>query len=51
MATKKPRQIEYMCSQCGIKQVRPAFTGKPAPGKCNRRPGDKPHVWTINRKM
>lgn len=51
MATQKPRQIEYICSYCGRKEVRPATTGKPALGKCPRKQGDKPHTWTVNKKM
>ena len=48
MATKI---IEYMCSHCGQKAMRYVVQGKPEPGKCPRRNGDKPHVWTINRKF
>lgn len=42
------KRIEYMCSHCGKKETRFVSMGKPQPGKCPRRQGDKPHVWTIN---
>ncbi len=51
MVAKKPSKVEYMCSQCGRKEIRPIATGKPLPGKCPRKQGNKPHSWVVNRKM
>ena len=48
MATKR---IEYTCSHCGKKEIRFVSMGKPQPGKCPRKKGDKPHSWTVNRKF
>lgn len=49
MATKR---IEYMCSQCGKKEMRFVSQGKPQPGKCPRSTGGtKPHRWTVNRRL
>lgn len=48
MATKR---IEYMCSYCGKKELRFVSMGKPQPGKCPRKKGDKPHTWTVNRRL
>ena len=48
MATKR---IEYMCSHCGKKEIRFVSMGKPQPGKCPRKQGDKPHSWKVNRKF
>jgi len=42
--------IEYMCTYCGKKETRSSSMGRPNPGKCPRKKGDKPHSWTINRK-
>lgn len=50
----KPKKIvttEYMCTYCGRKQLRNSFLGRPLPGKCDRRNGDQPHRWVINRKF
>ena len=43
--------IEYMCRYCGAKMLRTAQSGRPSPGKCPRKTGDKPHSWVINRKL
>ena len=45
------KRIEYMCSHCGKKEVRQANMGRPQPGRCPRKQGDKPHSWVINRKF
>ncbi len=42
--------IEYMCTACGKKETKSATTGRPMPGKCPRKTGDRPHSWVINRK-
>lgn len=44
-------KIEYMCSYCGKKEIKTSLQGRPMPGKCPRRQGDKPHIWRINRKL
>lgn len=51
MANKTPQHVEYMCSQCGNKQVRRIGTGKPLPGTCPKKTGKKPHSWVVNRKF
>ena len=43
--------IEYMCRYCGAKMLRSAQSGKPSPGKCPRKTGDRPHSWIINRRL
>ena len=50
MATPSPRK-EWMCTACGKKEIRYVSAGRPQPGKCPRKKGDKPHSWTVNRKM
>ena len=45
------KRIEYMCSFCGKKEVRTDAMGRPAPGKCPRKEGDKPHSWRKNREI
>ena len=45
------RHIEYMCSYCGMRKIRGKEAGRPEPGKCPRKKGDKPHSWRINRKL
>lgn len=44
------KMVEYMCSYCGKKVTRSLRFGRPDPGKCPRKTGDKPHSWVINRK-
>ncbi len=57
MALLKPdERIEYMCTYCGTKVIRAKSTGRPAPGKCARKPKNsagqmRPHTWIINRKI
>ena len=45
------KRIEYMCSQCGKKELRFVSSERPQPGKCPRREGNKPHTWVINRQF
>lgn len=45
------KRIEYMCSYCGKKVVRSSSLGRPAPGRCPRKQGDKPHSWRQNRVL
>lgn len=43
------RYIEWMCTHCGKKQSVLEGRGRPSPGKCQRKQGDKPHTWVKNR--
>ena len=45
------KRIEYMCSHYGKKETLFVSMGRPQPGKCPCRQGDKTHVWAINRKL
>lgn len=45
------KNVEWMCRYCGQKIVKSEKMGRPAPGKCPRKTGDKPHSWVINRKF
>lgn len=47
----KPKNVEYMCTYCGHRQVKRVGFGRPMPGKCPRRTGNQPHRWVINRKF
>ena len=48
MATKK---VEYVCKYCGKREIKQANMGRPLPGKCPRKTGDKPHSWVVNRRF
>lgn len=45
------KRIEYMCTYCGKKETRSPSMGRPQPGKCPRKNGDKPHSWVINKRL
>lgn len=45
------KRIEYMCSYCGKKTIRTSIQGRPLPGKCPRKSGDRPHSWVKNREL
>lgn len=45
------KHIEYICTYCGMKIIKGKEAGRPNPGKCPRKEGNKPHCWRINRKM
>lgn len=45
------KHIEYMCTHCGRKVIRSELQGRPLPGKCPRKTGDKPHSWVKNRTI
>lgn len=47
----KPKMIEWMCTHCGMRVPRGATAGRPLPGKCPKRPNNKPHVWVKNRTL
>ncbi len=51
MSTSQNKTIEYMCSQCGKKATRPKMMGRPDPGTCPRKTGNKPHSWVKNREL
>lgn len=42
---------EFICTYCGKKKVMPKNQGRPLPGKCPRKIGDRPHTWRINREI
>ena len=41
---------EYMCTYCGMKQIRGQGAGRPMPGVCPKRKNGQPHRWVVNRK-
>ncbi|MBO6177914.1 MAG: hypothetical protein J6M62_12155 [Selenomonadaceae bacterium] len=45
------KRKEWMCTHCGKKEIRFVSAGRPQPGKCPRKNGDKPHTWVVNRTM
>lgn len=45
------KKIEYICTYCGKREIKAQIFGRPAPGRCPRKTGDKPHTWRINRKI
>lgn len=45
------KRIEFMCSYCGKKEIRNTSMGRPLPGRCPRKAGNKPHSWVINRRL
>lgn len=45
------KKIEYICSYCGKKEIRTNLQGRPMPGRCPRKQGDKPHSWRKNRVL
>ena len=51
-----PTQVEYMCTYCGMTQIRRINAGRPNPGSCTRKGKNalgmwKPHSWVVNRKF
>ena len=49
--TNTNKKTEYMCSQCGRKEIKLKSMGRPLPGKCPRKTGNKPHSWVKNREL
>jgi hypothetical protein len=43
--------VEWMCTHCGKREIKAQVFGRPLPGKCPRKPGDKPHTWAKNRTL
>lgn len=43
VSSKKPKFVVYQCNYCGAKQTRGINSGRPAPGRCTRKSGDRPH--------
>ena len=42
---------EYICTFCGKKEIRSVQLGRPQPGTCPQKIGNKPHSWRINRTI
>lgn len=42
------QQVEWMCTQCGRKELR--NSGRPMPGNCPRN-DRRPHDWVENRTI
>ena len=44
-----------ICQQCkrycGKKEIKTNLQGRPMPGRCPRKSGDKPHSWVKNREL
>ena len=45
------KRIEFICSYCGRKEIKSETSGRPMPGRCPRKQGDKPHSWRKNRTL
>jgi len=45
------KSIEWMCTQCGAKQVKTETNGRPQPGVCPRSPSKKAHRWVKNKTI
>lgn len=43
--------IEWMCSYCGDRKIKPKTGGRPTPGKCPRKKNGGPHTWRMNRRI
>lgn len=41
--------IQWMCTTCGRKISKSKASGRPEPGKCPRKKGDRPHSWVKNK--
>lgn len=44
------KNVEWMCTHCGAKINKSELAGRPAPGKCPKKSGNKPHTWVVNKK-
>ena len=44
------KHVEYQCTWCGKRVVKIEGKGRPEPGRCPRKDGDKPHTWTVSKK-
>ena len=52
----KYQKIEYMCTYCGAREIKPVWAGRPLPGTCKARTncinGKKwPHRWVVNKRF
>lgn len=45
------KKIEYICTYCGRTVAKAVVLGRPLPGKCPRKEGNRPHTWRINREI
>ena len=48
---EKIKKIEWICAYCGKRLILTNLQGRPQPGKCQRKEGNKPHSWRKNRVM
>ena len=48
---KRPKRIEWMCTNCGRKETRSETMGRPMSGVCPRKTNKGPHRWVKNRTM
>ncbi|ERJ12742.1 hypothetical protein [Haloplasma contractile] len=39
---------KWMCTHCGRRTSRSVSSGRPLPGKCSRKEGNRPHSWVKN---
>ncbi len=51
MKDNKPKNIQFMCTHCGMKVIRGEALGRPSPGRCPKRKDGRPHVWVKNKTM
>lgn len=49
--SKKPKNVQFMCTYCGKIITKRIDFGRPLPGQCPRRNGKLPHRWVINKKF
>lgn len=43
--TRKSSYVKWRCTWCGKRETKSSSMGRPNPGKCPRKTGDKPHTW------
>ena len=48
---KNMKSIEWMCRNCGQKQIKVVSVGRPMPGRCPRSKSGGPHRWVRNRSI
>lgn len=47
----KPKSVLWSCTWCGAKEMKASIFGRPQPGKCPRKNGDRPHTWVKEREF
>lgn len=45
------KSIEWMCRNCGQKQIKVVSVGRPMPGRRPRSKSGGPHRWVRNRTI